>query len=206
MDNLIITIFCEIDNFCKEFIPYWEQQCLPMDDNPINLELPSVLTLSEAMTICVVFHHSGYRTFKKYYQDLISQRYRKFFPRLVSYNRFVELMPDTALPLAYFVCSHKGSCTGISFVDSTTLDVCDTHRIPQHKVFQEIAQRGKSSTGQGGIGWQLCYHVAKRHSLFEAAKCCHSAKRNSPFGATNGFMDLNSILSSMIKEKFSVSV
>lgn len=147
MDEFIISIFYEIDNFCREFIPYWEQQCLSMDDSRVNLELPSALTLSEAMTICVVFHHSGYRTFKKYYQDLISQRYRKFFPRLVSYNRFVELMPYTALPLAYFVCSHKGNCTGISFVDSTTLDVCDTHRIPQHKVFQEVAQRGKSSTG-----------------------------------------------------------
>lgn len=147
MDNLIITIFCEIDNFCKEFISYWEQQCLTIDNREVNLELPSALTLSEAMTICVVFHHSGYRTFKKYYQHLISQRYKKFFPRFVSYNRFVELMPYTALPLTYFVCSHKGNCTGISFVDSTTLDVCDPHRIQQHKVFHGIAQRGKSSTG-----------------------------------------------------------
>ena len=32
-------------------------------------------------------------------------------------------------------------------MDSTTLDVCDSHRISQHKVFQGIAQRGKSSTG-----------------------------------------------------------
>ena len=111
------------------------------------MELPSTLTLNEAMTICVVFHHSDYLTFKKYDQDLISQRDRKFFPHLVSYNRFVEWMPYTALPFAYFVCFHKGSCTGIRFVDSTTLDVCDTYRIPQHKVFQEVAQRGKSSTG-----------------------------------------------------------
>ena len=67
MDEFIISIFYEIDNFCREFIPYWEQQCLSMDDSRVNLELPSALTLSEAMTICVVFHHSGYRTFKKYY-------------------------------------------------------------------------------------------------------------------------------------------
>lgn len=38
-------------------------------------------------------------------------------------------------------------CTGISFVDTTTLDVCDSHRIQQHKVFDDIAKRGKSSTG-----------------------------------------------------------
>ena len=40
-----------------------------------------------------------------------------------------------------------GKCTGISFIDSTTLDVCDTRRIHSHKVFDGVAQRGKSSTG-----------------------------------------------------------
>ena len=35
----------------------------------------------------------------------------------------------------------------INFIDSTTLDVCDTHRIYSHKVFKDLAQRGKSSTG-----------------------------------------------------------
>ncbi len=72
---------------------------------------------------------------------------KKFFPRLVSYNRFVELMPNAALPIIFFVYFRKGMCRGINFVDSTTLDVCDCHRIQQHKVFKGIAQRGKSSTG-----------------------------------------------------------
>lgn len=51
--------------------------------------------------------------------------------------------------LALFVQSMSASshCTNISFVDSTTLDVCDSHRIQQHKVFEGIAQRGRSSTG-----------------------------------------------------------
>jgi hypothetical protein len=38
-------------------------------------------------------------------------------------------------------------CTGISFIDSTTLDVCDNRRIHSHKVFKDFAQRGKSTTG-----------------------------------------------------------
>lgn len=101
------------------------------------------------MTICVFFHLSGYRTFKWYDTKLIQKEYHKFFPKLVSYNRFVELMSYAALPLSLFVqflCS-KASCTGINFVDFTTLDVCDSHRIQQHKVFQGIARKGKSSTG-----------------------------------------------------------
>lgn len=147
MDKLIISIFYEADNFCKEFNNYLQNNSLCTNDEEISIKLHSALSLSEVMTICIVFHLSGYRTFKRYYTQFISKEYKKFFPRLVSYNRFVELMPKAALPITFFVDSRKGTCRGINFVDSTTLDVCDCHRIRQHKVFKEIAQRGKSSTG-----------------------------------------------------------
>ncbi len=147
MDDLIISVFYEIDNFCKEFIPYMEQQCIQTDGKSVPLELPSRLTLSETMTICTVFYLSGYRTFKWFYQKLVLTNYKKLFPNIVTYNRFVELMPYTAFLMVFFAYSRSGKCTGISFVDSTTIDVCDSHRIQQHKVFKDIAQRGKSSTG-----------------------------------------------------------
>ena len=47
----------------------------------------------------------------------------------------------------FFAHSRNGKCTGISFVDPTTIDVCDSHRIQQHKVFKGIVRRGKSFTG-----------------------------------------------------------
>ena len=148
MDELIISIFYELDNFCKELNSYFEHSMLPCDRKKLRLEPSRSLSLSEIITICVGFHLSGYRNFKWYYKQLMEKEYRKFFPKLVSYNRFVELMPYTAMPLTLFlqICG-KGVCTGISFMDSTTLDVCDSHRIQQHKVFQGIAQRGMSSTG-----------------------------------------------------------
>ncbi len=115
MDELIISVFIEIDNFCKKFIPYMEQRCLTLGSAPASLEPPSSLTLSEIMTICTVFHLSGYRTFKWYYIRLISRQYRSFFPYLVSYNRFVELMPYTALPMTCFVCLRRGWMHGHQF-------------------------------------------------------------------------------------------
>ena len=38
-------------------------------------------------------------------------------------------------------------CTGISFIDSTLLRVCNKRRIKQHKVFKDLAQRGQCSLG-----------------------------------------------------------
>ena len=40
-----------------------------------------------------------------------------------------------------------GDCTGISFIDSTPLRVCRNKRIFNHKVFKNIATRGKSTIG-----------------------------------------------------------
>nr|WP_317614804.1 transposase [Pedobacter suwonensis] len=40
-----------------------------------------------------------------------------------------------------------GRCTGISFVDSTPIRVCNNKRIKRNKVFKEIAEVGKSTMG-----------------------------------------------------------
>jgi len=40
-----------------------------------------------------------------------------------------------------------GKCTGITYVDSTSIRVCNNKRITRNRVFQGIAERGKSSMG-----------------------------------------------------------
>jgi len=56
-------------------------------------------------------------------------------------------MPSALLPLCAYLRTCLGTSTGISFLDSTPLAVCDNHRIYHHKVFDGVAHRGKSSTG-----------------------------------------------------------
>jgi hypothetical protein len=132
-----------MDDFCQTFEPDFKGKLL--EDGTTKRNKPSSLALSEVMTIIVLFHFSGYRTFKHYYCHLVCKHLSWAFPKLVSYNRFVELMPSALLPLASYLQTRKGSCTGISFIDSTPVKVCHNRRINSNKVFKEVARRGKNS-------------------------------------------------------------
>ena len=66
---------------------------------------------------------------------------------MVSYTRFVALIPCVLLPLLVYLRTQFGQCAGISFIDSTSLRVCHPARIHQHRVFQVDARRGKTSVG-----------------------------------------------------------
>ncbi|EMF83749.1 hypothetical protein LEP1GSC188_4271 [Leptospira weilii serovar Topaz str. LT2116] len=70
----------------------------------------------------VYFHLSNYREFKNFYLIEIKKNLKSEFPKAVSYNRFVELIPN-ALPViaSFLVNSCIGKCSGISFIDSTIL-------------------------------------------------------------------------------------
>src|SRR5437868_13320087 len=54
-------------------------------------------------------------------------------------------MPSALIPLCGYLQSRKGRCSGISFIDSTSLKVCHNRRIHSHKVFEGCARRGKTS-------------------------------------------------------------
>ncbi|MEM1281789.1 MAG: IS982 family transposase [Cyanobacteria bacterium P01_H01_bin.152] len=142
MDSLE-ELFCHIDDFCQQFEPQWQQQQLA--EGVIHRHRQRSLSLSEQMTILVAFHQQHYRTFKAFYCKHVSVYWRSAFPALVSYNRFVEWMPSVLLPLCVYLKDCFGCCTGINFIDSTSLKVCHNRRIQRHKVFRGLAARGKTS-------------------------------------------------------------
>lgn len=138
----LTTIFCKLDDFCtaKNF----NTGKFLTDSRKRNRKFR--LCPSEIATILVYFHLSNYRNFKHFYLEKIIGKGE--FPNAVSYNRFVELMPIALVLLVLFQTEYsKDKCTGISFVDSTILKVCDNRRINSHKVMKDFAKRGKSSTG-----------------------------------------------------------
>lgn len=141
----LTELFCNVDDFCQEFEPKWQQYQL---ENGLRMRRrESSLTLSEIMTIIIHFHQSNYRTFKSYYIKYVSFFLRGAFPGVVSYSWFIRLMSQAFVPLLMYLLSHRGQCTGISFVDSTPIKVCHNRRIQRHKVFSGIAARGKTTMG-----------------------------------------------------------
>lgn len=136
-------LFCSVDDFDQKFEPKWQQHLL--QDGLRRRSRTRQMYLSEIMTIVISFHQSHYRNFKAFYTQQVSVHWRQAFPALVSYNRFVEWIPSTLMPLSIYLYKCFGRCSGISLMDSTCIRVCHNRRISQHKVFADFASRGKTS-------------------------------------------------------------
>jgi hypothetical protein len=139
----ITEIFYLTDEFCKDFEKTISKHTLGNEPR----RKPK-MSQSEVITIMILFHFGSFKNMKHFYEYFVKQHLKSEFPLTVSYNRFVELMQSVILPTTIFLktCC-LGNCTGISFVDSTSVSVCKNKRIPRHKVFDGIAQRGKTTMG-----------------------------------------------------------
>jgi hypothetical protein len=141
----LLELYCHVDDFWQGFAPGWEGELL--QSGLKQRRRMGKLHPSEMMTILIHFHQMRYRDFKTYYTQFVQVYLRAEFPTLVSYTRFVELMPTLLVPLCAYLQSGYGDCSGISFIDSTPVTVCHNRRIGRHRVFAPLAQRGKNSVG-----------------------------------------------------------
>lgn len=147
-EKLLYQMFMDVDDFCTVYEDHIRSKALASGRDQRKVPRP-LLALSEIMTILCFYHYSGYKCFQYYYEDLILRDLHGHFPKAVSYHRFVELIPRAAVPLYLFAqwrCL-EARRTGIYFADSKKLPVCDNRRIHSNRVFQDVAQRGKTSTG-----------------------------------------------------------
>jgi len=94
----LTRLFCDVDDFCQWFMVEWEKT--QIEDGTKKRRRSRSLSHSEIITIIIFYHQSGYKTFKWFYERHVCKRMQKEFPKLVSYNRFIELLPDVLMPLA----------------------------------------------------------------------------------------------------------
>jgi hypothetical protein len=140
----ILRLFYDCDEFCRKVLPPLQAHRIEVGQEHLRRE--PTLSVSEVMTILIIFQISGSRTLKLFYLHYVCLHLTRAFPHRVSYSRFVELEAEALLPLAAFLTTRLGRCTGLSFIDSTPLKVWHNLRIKSHKVFRDIAQCGVSST------------------------------------------------------------
>jgi len=76
-------------------------------------KLVSELRLSELMTQTALFHQLRFRQSKRFYLCYACHYLRGKLPKLLSYNRCVEILPLCVAPLATLFNLLKGECGGI---------------------------------------------------------------------------------------------
>lgn len=157
---MLTEIYFHVDEFCKQNSLFLFK--LLKENGSYKKKHNCTLTLSEVITILIYYHYSHYKDFKSYYVNLVCKQLNKDFPDLVSYNRFVELIPRALLPISLFVKKgcQQASQTGLYYIDSSPLSVCHPKRVHQHRTFKGLANWGKTS-----VGWfyGFKYHILINH-------------------------------------------
>ena len=150
--NKLVETYCDVDDFSKLFFPSWQR--ILLENGEIKRRRACRLSPSEVMTIIIHFHQSHYRDFKNYYLHYVCRQLKAYFPELLSYTRFLALMPSVVVPMCSYLTSKLGKPTGIQFVDSTKIEVCHIIRAKRNKVFEGVAHHGK-----GTMGWSYGFKL-----------------------------------------------
>src|SRR5215469_3695671 len=145
MLDRLTEILCEVDDFCQAFEAPEKAYLLGSGVAPRGPKRG--LSVSEIITLLLVLHSSQFKYLKNFYQGFALPLLRQYFPALPSYEQLVTIQKQAFVPLMFFLLSRMGKKTGIYYIDSTALPVCDNHRIHRHQTFAGLAARGKTSMG-----------------------------------------------------------
>lgn len=145
-EDKLIEIFIAADDFCQDF-QRWLDTKPKVEFKPPRFE--GRMEVSEILSIIVFYHYSGYKCFQYYYEQQVQTELTSHFPNQVSYKRFLQLISKSTVHLFAFSkwMTLTSEATSIYYIDSKKLPVCHNRRIHNHKVFKDIAERGKTSTG-----------------------------------------------------------
>ena len=141
-------IFDQIDNLLKAMSTSLKRKLLsdlrPQGGRPSGLSLQAILAFG------IFRFATGVKDVKHYHRKLLSS-YSGELGRIPNYGNFNTLMnqatPYVIFLLQWIAYCNKSAEDGLYFMDSTPLKVCENKRIFDHKVCEDVAKRGKSSTG-----------------------------------------------------------
>ena len=86
----LLELFCDVDDYCQTMRQQTVGKLTAQAGKRVRQ--PS-LRDSEIITILIHFHQSHYRDFKAYYRQQVQSRLQGEFPGVMSYARFISLVP-----------------------------------------------------------------------------------------------------------------
>src|SRR3954454_24274961 len=107
----LVQLFCEIDDFTQVYEQKLAGHLLPVNPNSKYSSNKAHISLSEMMTLEILYHLSGHKCFEYFYRhEVLQGNLKSYFPAAPSYNRFVELKPRMLVPLiCYLPCLRLGT-------------------------------------------------------------------------------------------------
>ena len=141
----ITELFCFVDDFAKAYEKCVKERQIS-DGRHRNPTRTPAMSSGEMMTVMLLFHQSHYKNFKSFYVNELFE-YKKEFPAIISYERFVALEPRIMHPFLALLSVIMRKATGLSYVDSSALAVCHGKRIRSNKVFKGLAKIGRTTMG-----------------------------------------------------------
>jgi hypothetical protein len=141
----IEELYCEVDDFCRNVCNEIQSKLIGQGVT-VTVDTPG-LNLSEVLTILIYYHFSKFDCIKNYYLVKVYWEFKKYFPKLPSYNRFIERIKEVPMLAALYLKYKQAKFNGEGYIDSTPLEVCTKKRVHSHKVFKFEANLGKSSKG-----------------------------------------------------------
>ena len=124
-EKKLYELFISLDDFCKSLDAWKAKQ----GTQPSKTQV-SELSESEIMTIFVFYHYSAYKCFQYYYEEMVLLNFKSYFPKAISYSRFLThiLKILAALYVYSKYCTLSSRRTNIYFIDSKKLPVCHYKR------------------------------------------------------------------------------
>lgn len=90
MQKNITELYCFVDDFCYTVDANYADKLLPGDKK--RTRVPEI-TISEILTIVLLYHQSRCENFKVFYIYYLQTLYKSEFSKLPSYHRFIALKP-----------------------------------------------------------------------------------------------------------------
>lgn len=128
-EDKITEIFVMADEFCKVFNTILRRRGLSetRKDRKRKYHRDCRMSQAEVIVIMIMFHSSNHKCLKHFYLNETCRRYRRLFPKPVSYNRFTELEKSVVVQFVIFV--------------KNTSDKTSHHRVHQRRTQKHRTDR-----------------------------------------------------------------